>query len=309
MRTPGKPGARPGGDTPGRGLPRRPDGPENPCYAKHVVLRTDRSDGFVGRNFLHARRQGARLLHRGDRRRSCSTRSSSSGTPTTATSRSRPTTTWSSAATDSGRATPSSTRAPRRRPASSATSSFYPDERYNTTIKKCDLHGSAMGYSGSMGNSVRVTQNRFYGNANGLTTDTISAPGHPGFPADGDEGRPQLVLLEQPRRLRARTTPFEALVPQAIGTGNHVAGDERRRRSARTGCSTTGARARCWSRSPTRVAGDGRGQRGRRDPLPGRDRSRGAAGADGVASTSCDNRVLRQPHGRGPGQLPRPTRA
>ena len=42
-----------------------------------------------------------------------------------------------------------------------------------------------MGYSGSMGNSVRVTNNHFYGNANGLTTDTLSAPGHPGFPADG----------------------------------------------------------------------------------------------------------------------------
>ena len=42
---------------------------EPKVYAKHVVLRTDRSDGFVGRNFLAARGVRARLLHRGDGRR------------------------------------------------------------------------------------------------------------------------------------------------------------------------------------------------------------------------------------------------
>jgi hypothetical protein len=49
---PRRPGSRPGGDTPAEDCLSAPDGPENPCYAKHVVLRTDRSDGFVGRNFL-----------------------------------------------------------------------------------------------------------------------------------------------------------------------------------------------------------------------------------------------------------------
>ena len=39
---------------------------------------------------------------------------------------------------------------------------FYPTERYNTVIKQCDLHGSAMGYSGSMGNSVRITRSRLH---------------------------------------------------------------------------------------------------------------------------------------------------
>ena len=96
--------------------------------------------------------------------------------------------------------------------------SFYPDERYNTTIKKCDLHGSSMGYSGSMGNSVRVTQNRFYGNANGLTTDTISAPGHPGFPADGMKVDHNWFYSNN-LDVYAPDNEFEALVPQAIGTG------------------------------------------------------------------------------------------
>ncbi len=101
---------------------------------------------------------------------------------------------------------------------------FYPEERYNSTIKKCDLHGSAMGYSGSMGNSVRVTQNHFYGNANGLTTDTLSAPGHPGFPADGMKidhnwfyANNLDVYVDDP--------PFEALVPQPVGTGFFWAGN------------------------------------------------------------------------------------
>ena len=66
--------------------------------------------------------------------------------------------------------------------------SFYPDApRINTVVKKCDLRGSVLGYSGSMGNSVRITQNEVYGNGAGLSTDTISAAGHPGFPADSVE--------------------------------------------------------------------------------------------------------------------------
>ena len=96
--------------------------------------------------------------------------------------------------------------------------SFYPEQRYNTTITKCDLHGSAMGYSGSMGNSVRVTRNRFYGNANGLTSDTLSSPGHPGFPADGQKVDHNWFYSNNLDVYR-ESNPFEPLVPQAIGTG------------------------------------------------------------------------------------------
>ena len=35
-----------------------------------------------------------------------------------------------------------------------------------------------------MGNAVRITHNHIYGNTAGISTDTISAGGHPGFPAD-----------------------------------------------------------------------------------------------------------------------------
>jgi hypothetical protein len=66
-----------------------------------------------------------------------------------------------------------------------ADKSFYPDApRLNTTVRDCDLHGNVLAYSGSMGNAVRITHNNIYGNTAGISTDTISAGGHPGFPAD-----------------------------------------------------------------------------------------------------------------------------
>ena len=95
---------------------------------------------------------------------------------------------------------------------------FYPEQRFNTTIKKCDLHGSSMGYSGSMGNSVRVTKNNFYGNANGLTTDTLSAPGHPGFPADGMKVDHNMFYSNN-LNVYGDDSPVVPLVPQAVGTG------------------------------------------------------------------------------------------
>ena len=38
-----------------------------------------------------------------------------------------------------------------------------------------------------MGNAVRITDNHIYGNATGISSDTLSAAGHPGFPADSSE--------------------------------------------------------------------------------------------------------------------------
>ena len=66
-----------------------------------------------------------------------------------------------------------------------ADKSFYPDApRINTVVRNCDMRGSVLAYSGSMGNAVRITHNNIYGNTAGISTDTISAGGHPGFPAD-----------------------------------------------------------------------------------------------------------------------------
>ncbi len=65
----------------------------------------------------------------------------------------------------------------------SQATAFYPDApRINTVLKKCDMRGSALGYSGSMGNAVRITDNHIYGNTTGISSDTLSAAGHPGLP-------------------------------------------------------------------------------------------------------------------------------
>ncbi len=193
------------------------DGPDNPCYAKHVVMRTDRSDGFVGRNFLMrgAKEHGfyteesdgvlldkVKFFWNADYGHLSFT-SDHSVVKNCDGYGSGDAVVYPGAAPQTGEF---------------RDEEFYPEERFNTVIKKCDLHGSAMGYSGSMGNSVRVTKNNFYGNANGLTTDTISAPGHPGFPADGmkiDHNKFYSNNLD----VYGGDVPFVPLVPQAVGTG------------------------------------------------------------------------------------------
>ena len=98
--------------------------------------------------------------------------------------------------------------------------SFYPDApRINTTIKKCDLRHSVLGSSGSMGNAVRVTKSDVYGNGAGLSTDSISAAGHPGFPADSVEidhnniYSNNLDLYEENPRIE----PIVGILPSGVG--------------------------------------------------------------------------------------------
>ncbi|MDQ2676088.1 MAG: right-handed parallel beta-helix repeat-containing protein [Actinomycetota bacterium] len=214
-----KPGSRPGSgsDTSAEDCLAAADGPDNPCYAKHVVLRTDRSDGFVGRNFLMrgAKEHGfyteesdgvlldkVKFFWNADYGHLSFT-SDHSVVKNCDGYGSGDAVVYPGAAPQTGEF---------------RDEEFYPEERFNTVIKKCDLHGSAMGYSGSMGNSVRVTKNNFYGNANGLTTDTLSAPGHPGFPADGMKVDNNLFYSNN-FNVYADDSPVVPLVPQAVGTG------------------------------------------------------------------------------------------
>ena len=214
-----KPTSQPGvgsGTTPQECLD-APDGPDNPCYAKHVVIRGDRTDGFVVKN----------VLMRGAKEHGFYTEESDGvlldkvkffwnadyGHLSFTSDHSM---VKNCDGFGSGDAVVYPGAAPQTGEFRDET--FYPEQRFNTTIKKCDLHGSAMGYSGSMGNSVRVTQNNFYGNANGLTTDTLSAPGHPGFPADGMKVDNNLFYSNN-FHIYGDDSPIVPLVPQAVGTG------------------------------------------------------------------------------------------
>ena len=129
---------------------------------------------------------------------------------------------------------------------------FYPDApRSNTVIRKCDMRNSALGYCGSMGNAVRITDNHIYGNATGIASDTLSSAGHPGLPGRQRQGRPQLHLREQLRRLRPEVAG-QAARRRPDRRRDHLRGHERRPRSTTTGSSTTGGSGRSSSRCPTR---------------------------------------------------------
>jgi Right handed beta helix region len=58
--------------------------------------------------------------------------------------------------------------------------------RYGTELRNCDMHHSALGFSGTDGNAVWLHNNEFYDNTMGFSTDVFTAPGHPGFPQDYD---------------------------------------------------------------------------------------------------------------------------
>lgn len=95
---------------------------------------------------------------------------------------------------------------------------FYPEQRFNTVVRQCDLHGSALAYSGSMGNSVRMTENHIYGNTAGISSDTLSSAGHPGFPADGMQIDNNYIYSNN-LDLYGKNPPITPLVPMPIGTG------------------------------------------------------------------------------------------
>jgi hypothetical protein len=166
----------------GKGPEAKPSG-----YAKDVILRIDRADGFVGRNFLvrgalehglYVEETDGYLLDRvkffwaadygnltftSDHGLYKNCDGFGSGDSVV----------YPGAAPETGE---------------QADLSFYPDApRINTVVKHCDMRGSALAYSGSMGNAVRITENNIYGNGSGISSDTISASGHPGYPADSSE--------------------------------------------------------------------------------------------------------------------------
>jgi hypothetical protein len=166
----------------GHGPEAKPSG-----YAKDVILRIDRADGFVGRNFLvrgalehglYVEETDGYLLDKvkffwaadygnltftSDHGLYKNCDGFGSGDSVV----------YPGAAPETGE---------------QADTSFYPDApRINTVVKKCDMRGSALAYSGSMGNAVRITKNNIYGNSTGISSDTISASGHPGYPADSSE--------------------------------------------------------------------------------------------------------------------------
>jgi len=96
--------------------------------------------------------------------------------------------------------------------------------RYNQEIRNCDLHHNTLGNSGSMGDGVRIHHNNVYDNAVGLSVDSISAAGHPGYPQDS-------LLVDHNKIYSNNFNPYQEgsdVVPTvsnaAVGTGGWIAG-------------------------------------------------------------------------------------
>jgi Right handed beta helix region len=97
------------------------------------------------------------------------------------------------------------------------------ERRYNTEIRKCDLHHNTLGHSGSMGDAIHIHRNDVYDNGVGISVDSLSAGGHPGYPQDS-------LLVERNKIYSNNLNPFGGetgfapTVPAAVGTGAWIAG-------------------------------------------------------------------------------------
>lgn len=201
----------------GKGPEAKPGG-----HAKDVVLRADRADGFVGRNMLlrgalehgfYTEETDGTLLDRmkffwnadyghlaftSDHQRIQNCDGMGAGDAAL----------YPGAAPETG----------------AQATDFYPDApRYNTTITKCDMRNSTLGYSGSMGNAVRITNNHIYGNTTGIASDTLSSAGHPGFPTDSSQIDHNFIYSNN-LNTYTKDSPVDALVAVPLGTGVIYAG-------------------------------------------------------------------------------------
>lgn len=59
------------------------------------------------------------------------------------------------------------------------------EPRLNSIIRRNRSHHNAIGLSGSMGSNLHVVDNDFDHNSTGITLDSVSRAGHPGFPQRG----------------------------------------------------------------------------------------------------------------------------
>ena len=200
-------------DYSGRGAEARPAD-----YAKHVVLRVDRADGFVVKNLLtRGAKEHGIYIEETDGYRLDTVKffwAADYGNLTFTSDHGLYTDCDGFGAGDAvvypGAAPETGEQSDR---------SFYPDApRINTTVMNCDLRGSALAYSGSMGNAIRITNNHIYGNVTGIATDSISAAGHPGFPADSVEIDHNLIYSNN-LNLYAEGAPVEPRISIPVGTG------------------------------------------------------------------------------------------
>ena len=197
---------------------------EECSYAKDVVLRVDRADGFVARNFLtKSSTEHGIYIEEVDGYRLDKTKmfwSAEYGNLTFTSDHGLYTNCDSYGAGDAALypgASPETGEGVED-------NDFYSDApRINTVIRKCDMRSSALAYSGSQGNAVRITKSDIYANTAGIVTDSISAGGHPGYPPDSNVIDNNVIYSNNLDSYR-EDTPFVNTVGLPIGVGTFYPG-------------------------------------------------------------------------------------
>jgi len=190
---------------------------EDEAHAKHVVMRVDRADGFVGRNWtargglefgFYVEEADGVLLDRTKFFWNADYGHLSF------------TTDHNQIQNCDGMGAGDAAIYPGAAPETGVQATeFYPDApRYNTTVTKCDMRNSELGYSGSMGNAVRITNNHIYGNSTGIASDTLSSSGHPGFPTDYAKIDNNFIYSNN-FNVYAEDSPVPPLVAVPVGAG------------------------------------------------------------------------------------------
>ena len=100
---------------------------------------------------------------------------------------------------------------------------FYPEARFSQVFRWCDSHHNTSGFSGTSSHGTLITENNFYDNALGYTTDVFTAAGHPGFPqhsnvVDGNN------FYSNNFNVFAPDSDVRPFIPAPVGTGLWLAG-------------------------------------------------------------------------------------
>ncbi|HUS22790.1 MAG TPA: right-handed parallel beta-helix repeat-containing protein [Aeromicrobium sp.] len=100
---------------------------------------------------------------------------------------------------------------------------FYPDYRYSQVFRWCDSHHNTGGFSGTNSHGTLITENNFYDNSLGFTTDVFTAPGHPGFPQFGNVIEKNNFYSNN-LNVFTEDSDVEPFIPAPVGTGLWLAG-------------------------------------------------------------------------------------
>jgi len=100
---------------------------------------------------------------------------------------------------------------------------FYPEERYSQVFRWCDSRHNTGGFSGTNSHGTLITENNFYDNSLGFTTDVFTAPGHPGFPQFGNTVEKNNFYSNN-FNVFAEDSDVRPFIPAPVGTGLWLAG-------------------------------------------------------------------------------------